>query len=75
MKFILVILFTIVSSDGKIKNFEMRIPQENRSECIESSKTFSFEFPLPLSKLITEAWCEPRLDNEKAKVDGITISN
>lgn len=50
----------------------MRIPQESKTECIDAKKTFSFELNLPLSKIIAEAWCEPRLDNEKATIHGIT---
>ena len=48
MKFILVILITMSAMGEKPKTIEMRIPQENREECLKSAKTFKFTLPAPL---------------------------
>ena len=71
MKFMLVILITLGASGGEPKTIEMRIPQENREECLKSAKTFKFTLPIPMVTLSTETRCEPRLDNEEPELKGV----
>ena len=47
MKYILVILMTMGVVGEEPKTIEMRIPQENRKECLKSAKTFKFTLPIP----------------------------
>ena len=65
MKFILVILITMSAMGEKPKTIEMRIPQENREECLKSAKTFKFSLPV----ISVETRCEPQMDNEEPKLD------
>ena len=71
MKFILVILITMSAMGEKPKTIEMRIPQENREECLKSAKTFKFSLPIPMVTLSTETQCEPRLENEEPELKGV----
>ena len=62
MKFMLVVIITMGSPviGEKFKNFELRIPQENKQECLKSAKTFKFS--LPIISMDTRG--EPRKVNE-----------
>jgi hypothetical protein len=71
MKFILVIILTMGASGEEPKTIEMRIPQENRAECLKSAKTFKFSLPIPMVTLSSETRCEPRLDNEEPEIRGV----
>ena len=71
MKFILVIILTMGASGEEPKTIEMRIPQENRTECLKSAKTFKFSFPIPMVTLSTETRCEPRMENEEPEIRGV----
>ena len=71
MKYILVILMTMGVVGEKPKTIEMRIPQENREECLKSAKTFKFSLPIPMVTVSTETRCEPRLDNEEPEKRGV----
>ena len=71
MKYILVILMTMGVVGEEPKTIEMRIPQENREECLKSAKTFKFTLPIPMVILSTETRCEPRLENEGPEVRGV----
>ena len=51
MKYILVILMTMGAVEEEPKTIEMRIPQENREECLKSAKTFKFSLPIPMITL------------------------
>ena len=53
------------------KTIEMRIPQENRVECMKSAKTFKFELPIPMVTLFSDTRCEPRLTDEEPKIRGL----
>ena len=55
------------------KTIEMRIPQENREECLKSVKTFKFSLPIPMVTVSTETHCEPRLDNEEPEIRGVKL--
>ena len=71
MKYILVILITMSAVGEETKTIEMRIPQENREECLKSAKTFKFSLPIPMVTLSTETRCEPRLENEEPELKGV----
>ena len=62
MKFMLVVIITMGSPviGEKFKNFELRIPQENKQECLKSAKTFRFSLPV----ISMNTRCEPRKVNE-----------
>ena len=62
MKFMLVVIITMGSPviGEKFKNFELRIPQENKQECLKSAKTFKFSLPV----ISIDTRCEPRKVNE-----------
>ena len=53
------------------KTIELRIPQENREECLKSAKIFKFSVPIPMVTVSTETRCEPRLENEEPEVRGV----
>ena len=61
----LVILITMGASGGEPKTIELRIPQENLEECLQSAKTFKFSLPV----ISVETRCEPQMDNEEPKLD------
>ena len=43
MKYMLVVIITMGVMGHDPKTIEMRIPQENREECLKSAKTFEFK--------------------------------
>ena len=69
MKYILVILMTMGVVGEEPKTIEMRIPQENREECLKSAKTFKFSLPV----ISVDTRCEPRMDNKEPEVRGVKI--
>jgi hypothetical protein len=71
VKYILVILMTMGVVGEEPKTIEMRIPQENREECLKSAKTFKFSLPIPMVTVSTQTRCEPRLDNEEPEIRGV----
>jgi hypothetical protein len=62
MKFMLIVVITMGSPviGEKFKTFELRIPQENKQECLKSAKTFKFSLPV----ISMDTRCEPRKVNE-----------
>ena len=73
MKFMLVLIITMGATGEEPNNIEMRIPQENKQECLKSAKTFRFTLPIPMVTLSTETRCEPRMDNEEPEMKGVDI--
>ena len=71
MNYILVILMTMGAVSENTKTIEIRIPQENREECLKSAKTFKFSLPIPMATVSTETRCEPRLNNEESELKGV----
>jgi hypothetical protein len=69
MKFMLVVLITMGSPviGEQSKTFELRIPQENKEQCLKSAKTFRFSLPV----ISMETRCEPRRDDEEAEMKEI----
>ena len=62
MKFMPIVVITMGSPviGEKFKTFELRIPQENKQECLKSAKTFKFSLPV----ISMDTRCEPRKVNE-----------
>ena len=69
MKFMLVILITMGSPviGEEKKTFELRIPQENKEQCLKSARTFRFSLPV----LSMETRCEPKKVNEEPSIESI----
>ena len=69
MKFMLVVIITMGSPviGEEQKTFELRIPQENKEECLKSAKTFKFSLPV----ISMDTRCEPKMTNEEPKIKGI----
>ena len=71
MKFMLIIILTIGSMGKDQKTIELRIPQENKEECLKTAKTFDFKLPIPSVVLSMKSRCEPRKDKDKPGVTQI----
>lgn len=69
MKFMLVILITFGVLGEGANTIEMRIPQENRQECIKEAETFKFMLP----GLSVDTRCELRLEGEEPQIRGANI--
>ena len=69
MKFMLVVIFTMESPviGEESKTFELRIPQENRQQCLKSAKTFRFSLPV----ISMDTRCEPRKEDEDPEIRGV----
>ena len=69
MKFMLVVLITMGSPviGEQSKTFELRIPQENKEQCLKSANTFRFSLPV----ISMETRCEPRRDDEEPEMKEI----
>ena len=68
MKFMLIVILTFSAMGHDPKTIEMRIPQENREECLKSAKTFEFKLPIPGVVLSMKSRCEPKGDEEQPEV-------
>jgi len=68
MKFMLIVIITMGSPviGEESKTFELRIPQENREECMKSANTFRFSLPV----ISMDTRCEPRRNNEEPEIKG-----
>tara|TARA_B100000482_G_C12502509_1_gene257193 strand:+ start:107 stop:307 length:201 start_codon:yes stop_codon:yes gene_type:complete len=49
------------------KTFELRIPQENKKECLKSAKTFKFALPV----ISIDTRCEPKRIHEEPSMKSI----
>jgi len=69
MKFMLVVIITMGSPviGEESKTFELRIPQENKEECLKSAKTF--KFALPVISMNTR--CVPKKMHEEPSMKSI----
>jgi len=59
MKFILIIIITM-SAMGHTKTIEMKIPQENKKECLKFAKTFELKLPIAGIVMLIKSRCEPK---------------
>ena len=58
MKFILIIIITM-GAMGHTKTIEMKIPQENKKECLKFAKTFELKLPIADIVMSMKSRCEP----------------
>ena len=68
MKFMLIIILTMSSMGNDPKTIELKIPQENKEECLKTAKSFDFKLPIPGVVLSMKSRCEPRMDKEEPGV-------
>ena len=47
MKYVLLIVLTINITNQDSKDIELRIPYENKEECLKASKKIDFSFKFP----------------------------
>jgi hypothetical protein len=65
MKFMLIIILTISLMGKDPKTIELKIPQENKKECLKTAKTFDFKLPIPGVVLSMKSRCEPKTNKDK----------
>ena len=53
---------------GHTKTIEMKIPQENKKECLKFAKTFELKLPIADIVMSMKSRCEPKKDEEEAEV-------
>ena len=46
----------------------MRIPQEDKEECLKSARTFEFKLPVAGIVMSMKSRCEPKKDEEEPEV-------
>ena len=68
MKFMLIIIITMGAMGHDPKTIEMRIPQENKEECLKSAKTFELKLPIPGIVMSMKSRCEPKSDEEQPEI-------
>ena len=47
------------------KTVELKIPQENKKECLKTAKTFDFKLPISGVVLSMKSRCEPKTNKDK----------
>ncbi|MDA8561243.1 hypothetical protein N9L33_05510 [Nitrospinae bacterium] len=47
MKFLLIIILTMRSMGNDPKTIELKVPQDNKEDCLKSAKTLDFKLPTP----------------------------
>ena len=68
MKFMLIIIITMGAMGHDPKTIEMKIPQENKEECLKSAKTFEFKLTIPGIVMSIKSRCEPKKNEEQPEV-------
>ena len=68
MKFMLIVIITMGAMGHDPKTIEMRIPQENKEECLKSAKTFELKLPIPGIVMSMKSRCEPKSDEEQPEI-------
>ena len=68
MKFMLIVVLTMGTVGHDPKTIEMRIPQENKEECLKSAKTFELKLPIPGIVMSMKSRCEPKRDEEQPEI-------
>ena len=63
MKYVLLIVLTINISNQDSKDIELRIPYENKEECLKASKKIDFSFKFPGKNITTKSECILKEDN------------
>ena len=65
MKFLLIIILTMSSTGNDPKTIELKIPQDNKEECLKSAKSLDFKLPIPGVVISMKSRCKPRKDKEE----------
>ena len=73
MKFMLIVVITMGTVGHDPKTIEMRIPQENKEECLKSAKTFELKLPIPGIVMSMKSRCEPKRDEEQPEIKQVVI--
>ena len=68
MKFLLIIILTMSSSGNDLKTIELKVPQDNKEECLKSAKSLDFKLPIPGVVISMKSQCEPRKNKEEPGV-------
>jgi hypothetical protein len=68
MKFLLIIILTMSSTGNDPKTIELKVPQDNKEECLKSAKSLDFKLPIPGVVISMKSRCEPRKDKEEPRV-------
>ena len=50
------------------KTIELKVPQDNKEECLKSAKSLDFKLPIPGVVISMKSRCEPRNHNEELGV-------
>jgi hypothetical protein len=50
------------STGNDSKTIKLKIPQENKENCIKSAKSLGFKLPIRGVVISIKSWCEPRKD-------------
>ena len=66
LKYILLIILTLDANQNS-KDIELRIPYENKEECLKASKKIDFSFKFPGKNITTKSEC---ILKENKKSDG-----
>ena len=56
------------STGNDPKTIELKIPQENKEECLKSTKSLDFKLPIPGLAISMKSRCEPKKDKEEPGV-------
>ena len=62
MTYILLIILTLDANQNS-KDIELRIPYENKEECLKASKKLDFSFKFPGKNITTKSECILKEDN------------
>ena len=71
MKFLLIIILTMSLTGNDPKTIELKVPQDNKEECLKSAKSLDFQLPIPGVVISMKSRCEPRKDKEEPRVTQI----
>ena len=66
MKFILIIIITM-GAMGHTKTIEMKIPQENKKECLKFANIFELKLPIAGIVMSMKSRCYPKIGWKKVK--------
>jgi hypothetical protein len=56
------------STGNDPKMIELKVPQDNKEECLKSAKLLDFKLPIPGVFISMKSRCEPRTDKDKPGV-------
>ena len=68
MKFMLIVIITMGAMGHDPKTIEMRIPQEDKEECLKSARTFELKLPVAGIVMSMKSRGEPKKDEEEPEV-------